>query len=83
MIIGILLVCYRNKIFFNQSLFGGNKNLYEKCRVDAIFDYESKADEPSSHHQNIYQLNLQSFVYRKDNPPNIVLSMSCMVNPQN
>lgn len=82
-IIGILLLCYRNKIFFNQSIFGGNKNFYEKCRAYAVFDYEKKVDEPSSHNQNIYQLNLQSFVYRKDNPPNILLSISCMVNPQN
>lgn len=82
-IIEILLICYRNKIFFNQSLFGGNKNFYEKCRPGVVFDYEKRVDEPSSHNQNIYQLNLQSFVYRKDNPPNIVLSISCMVNPQN
>jgi hypothetical protein len=27
-----LLMAYRNKVFFNQSIFGGNKANYEKIR---------------------------------------------------
>jgi hypothetical protein len=44
-IMNTLLSCYRNKVFFNQSLFGGNKSLYEKYRKEVTFDYESDPND--------------------------------------
>jgi hypothetical protein len=84
-IMNILLSCYRNKVFFNQSLFGGNKSLYEKYRKEVIFDYESDLNDGKiDDSKKIYQLNHQSLIYNKGKAlPNIILSMGCVVNPLN
>ena len=37
-IVSVLLSAYRNKVFFNQSVFGGNKANYEKIRK-GIFNF--------------------------------------------
>jgi hypothetical protein len=39
-IIQILIHAYRNKLFFNQSIFGANKNMYEKLRSNTVFNFE-------------------------------------------
>lgn len=44
-ILKIFLRSYSNSIFFNQSLFGGCKNLFEKLRNHAEFNYEDKKPE--------------------------------------
>jgi len=41
-VIDVISLTYRNKIFFNQSNFGGNKNTFEKTRDGFVFDFEEK-----------------------------------------
>jgi len=43
-IVSIMAVTYKNKVFFNQSLFGGNNRLYEKITRNLLVNYE---DEPN------------------------------------
>lgn len=39
-ILNIFKNCYSNKVFFNQSLFGGNKKQYEKIHLKESFNYD-------------------------------------------
>ncbi len=38
-VVKALVTAYSNKVFFNQSLFGGNKNTFDKLRKNALFNF--------------------------------------------
>jgi hypothetical protein len=42
-VLSVLSISYRNKIFFNQSHFGANKNAFEKIRNGYIFNFEERS----------------------------------------
>ena len=45
LIMTIFKASYQNRLFFNRSLFGGNKTKYEKIRGGVKFNYEEKNED--------------------------------------
>ena len=41
-VLRIMTAAYQNKVFFNHSLFGGDKKLYEKVRGDLLLSYDEE-----------------------------------------
>ena len=39
-VLNIMIKSYRNKIFINQSIFGGNKKIYEKVTSSKTFNFD-------------------------------------------
>jgi len=68
---------YSNRIFFNQSLFGGNKNNYEKALEGVSINYEKK--EGGS---NIsFVIDWSSLLSNKDKHVDALISLRCDISP--
>jgi hypothetical protein len=72
----ILINAYRNKIFFNQSIFGANKNMFEKLRANTTFNFEQRQAN-----KVIYKMDMNSALYKKDDLPKLILSLNSSISP--
>lgn len=72
----VLVSAYHIKIFFNQSIFGGSINQYEKVRQNTIFNFDIKQKEKA-----IYKLDKNSSYDAKINPPKYLMAFSCGISP--
>ena len=72
----VLVAAYSNKIFFNQSVFGGSTNQYEKIRSNTTFNFDVKVKD-----KTIYKLDKNSVYDTKKNPPKYILAFNCGISP--
>jgi hypothetical protein len=72
----VLVSAYSNKIFFNQSIFGGSISQYEKIRKNAIFNFDVKEKD-----KTIYKLDKNSCYDIKKDPPKYILAFNCGISP--
>ena len=72
----VLVSSYSNKIFFNQSVFGGNISQYEKIRNNTIFNFDVKIKD-----KTVYRLDKNSVYDIKTNPPKYILAFNCGISP--
>ena len=70
------MVAYNNRLFFNQALFGGNKNDYDKAREGRQIFYEQKRIAPVS-----FVIDRNSVLYNKNASVDALVSMKCDVSP--
>lgn len=72
----VLISAYSNKLFFNQSVFGGSISQYEKIRNNTIFSFDVKLKD-----KTIYKLDKNSVYDTKTNPPKYILAFNCGISP--
>jgi hypothetical protein len=72
----VLVSAYRNKIFFNQSIFGGSISQYEKISKNTIFNFDVPEKD-----KTIYKLDKNSGYDVKKNPPKYILAFNCGISP--
>ena len=75
-IMSSFMVAYNNRLFFNQALFGGNKNSYDKVREGRQICYEEKNIEPVS-----FVIDRSSVLYDKNASVDALVSMRCDISP--
>ena len=78
-IMNIFLTDYKTRLFFNRSLFGGNKTKYEKIRGGVQFNYDDKNQDSNV----TFSIDRSSLLFNKVGsalPPTII-SMNSNISP--
>lgn len=78
-IMKIFMADYKSRLFFNRSLFGGNKTKYEKIRGGVEFNYDDKNEDSNV----TFSIDRSSLLYNKVGaalPPTII-SMNSNISP--